>query len=228
MRVAVLTLTRDRLLYSQHCFDTLRANAGIEFDWYVLDQGSTDGTPEWLDLQDDLTFVTLDRNVGITRGLNYLLDEMVYPADFEVEPSDYDVIVRFDNDCEVVQPGTLRAVCEAAYDFDAILAPHVQLLRHPPAVVGEVDMIGETIQVTNILGGIFMAIPARLFTDLGYRYDETHPAWTGDEAIVPWWRAQGGVAGYLDGWHVNHYERVQEQADTLPDYQARKAAEVTG
>lgn len=221
MRIAVLTLTRDRLPYTQHCFDTLRANAGIEFDWYVLDQGSTDGTQEWLDRQEDLTFVPLDRNVGITRGLNYLLDELV-------DTTFYDVIVRFDNDCEVVQPGTLRAVCEAAFAFDAILAPHVNLLRQPPATVASVHAAGNTISVTNILGGIFMAIPARLFDDLGYRYDETHPAWTGDEAIVPWWRAQGGVAGYLDGWHVNHYERVQEQADVLPDYQARKVSEVTG
>ena len=44
MKFAVLTLTRDRLEYTQHCFETLRQNAGCDYDHYVLDQGSEDGT----------------------------------------------------------------------------------------------------------------------------------------------------------------------------------------
>jgi GT2 family glycosyltransferase len=46
MNVAVLTLTRDRLPYTQHCFATLKENAGCDYDHIVLDQGSTDGTAE--------------------------------------------------------------------------------------------------------------------------------------------------------------------------------------
>ena len=48
---AVLTLCRDRLAYTQHCFETLRDNAGCDFDHFVLDQGSMDGTDEWLEQQ---------------------------------------------------------------------------------------------------------------------------------------------------------------------------------
>ena len=103
MRVAVLTLTRDRLDYTQHCFATLHEFAGCDFDHYVLDQGSQDGTEAWLQ-ETDAEVVALDTNLGIACGLNLLLDESVNPAD-------YDVIVKFDNDCELTLPNTLRDVC---------------------------------------------------------------------------------------------------------------------
>jgi GT2 family glycosyltransferase len=68
VRIAVVTLTRDRLEYTKHCFETLRVNAGCDYDHFVLDQGSGDGTAEWLIRQDDLEVVPLAENVGICRG----------------------------------------------------------------------------------------------------------------------------------------------------------------
>lgn len=219
MRVAVLTLTRDRLDYTRHCFATLAENAGCDYDHYVLDQASTDGTREWL-LDDETLDVTgLEENIGITRGLNLLLDHVV-------DAATYDVLVRFDNDCEVTQPGTLAAVCEAAAAHQAILAPRVLGLLSPPDVLRRTRLGHHTVDETMILGGIFMAIPAAVFTEHGYRYDETYPPYTGDEAVVPWWRARGGVCGYLDGWTVNHHETTVGQQATYPVYHARKLAEM--
>ena len=219
MRVAVLTLTRDRLAYTRHCFQTLRDNAGCDFDHLVLDNASTDGTVDWLEGEyHPHILAQLGSNIGICRGLNVLLGS--------IDPADYDVIVRFDNDCEVTRPGTLRAVCEVAHEYEAIVAPHVLRLLNPPIVIGQAIAGRHVIDQTAILGGIFMAIPATLFSQHGFRYDENMPPWTGDEAIVPWWRARGGVAGYLAGWTVNHYERVAEQHEELPEYQARKEQEM--
>jgi hypothetical protein len=215
---AVLSFTRDRLDYTRHCFETLRANAGCAFDHFVLDQGSTDGTREWLARYPAALVVFEDENVGITRAANHLLD--VCPLDR------YDVIVRFDNDCEVTQPDTLRTVCEVALEYDAIVAPRVNGLLHPPPVVALAQAGGHVIEETEILGGIFMAVPARLFSEEGFRYDETMPPWTGDEAIVPWWRARGGCAGYLRGWSVNHYETTAGQRERHPEYWARKDREM--
>ncbi len=76
-----------------------------------------------------------------------------------------------------------------------------------------------------ILGGIFMVMPATLFSARGYRYDERHKPATGDEAIVPWWRSQGGAAGYVRGFDVNHYETSVGQQTTYPDYHDRKLRE---
>lgn len=219
MRSAVLTLTRDRLAYTRHCFQTLRDHAGCDFDWYVLDQGSKDGTGAWLLEQPDLDVTLLHENIGICRGLNLLLDEAVNPAD-------YDVIVRFDNDCEVLQPGTLEAVCVAAAETGWIVAPRVLGLRNPPATLEQVAAVGHQIGIVHHLGGIFMAIPAHLFSEHGYRYDETQPAWAGDELICPWWTSKGGRSGYLHGYAVNHYLTTDGQASDDADYWRRKLTEM--
>jgi GT2 family glycosyltransferase len=160
-------------------------------------------------------------NIGICRALNMLLDDTV-------DPEEYDAIVRWDNDCEVLTPNTLRDVAWAACETGWILAPRVNGLINPPPQASPRPIgVDRVVRETHVLGGIFMAIPADLFTDHEYRYDETFPPYTGDEAICGWWRARGGHCGYLQGYDVNHYERVIEQHDLLPDYQARKHAEMS-
>lgn len=207
LRVAVLSLTRDRLAYTQHCFQTLKDNAGCDYDHYVVDQASEDGTVEWLNEQDDLDVIFASENIGICPGLNVLLEQ-------SCDASAYDVIVRFDNDCEVLQPDTLRVVCEEAFEQGIIAAPRVLGLNNPPPVLRSDDDLDET----AVLGGIFMAIPATAFSVGGYRYDETFPLWEGDEAICGWWRAAGGTVGYLRGWTVNHYLTTSGQHADIPDY----------
>lgn len=219
MNIAVLTLTRDRLAYTQHCFPTLKANAGCDFDWYVVDQGSTDGTPEWLETDESLDVTFLNENIGICPALNLLLDEAVNPAD-------YDVLVRFDNDCEVLHYDTLRVICELAVAHDAILAPKVLGLNQPPPTISQFSLDGYPVDETAILGGIFMAVPARLYSALGYRYNEQFPAWTGDEDICRWWRDNGGHVGYVTSFQVNHYLTSRGQEIDNPVYLGRKLAEM--
>lgn len=218
MRIAVLTLTRDRLLYTIHCYETLRKYAGAEFDWYVVDQASEDDTVTWLGEQTDAHVLALDENVGICRGLNLLLDDVL-------DPYDYDVVVRWDNDCELTRLGTLARVAELALDYDLILAPRVDGLRNPPATLGELEVGGEPVDLVSVLGGIFMCVPSELYWLDGFRYDEACPPWSGDELIVPWFYARGGRAGYLRDWHVNHYKTTEGQRRDIPEYFDRRVAE---
>lgn len=221
MNIAVLTLTRDRLAYSKHCFQTLRENAGYDFDWYVVDQASTDGTAEWLEQDDSLDVTFLNQNIGICPALNLLLDEAVNPAD-------YDAIVRFDNDCEVLTPDTLRVIAELAVEHDAILAPKVLGLKNPPPTISQTTMGGYPVDETPILGGIFMVIPARLFAEQGYRFNEEFPPWTGDEDVCRWWRDCGGRVGYVTSFEVNHYLTSRGQEIDNPEYLGRKLTEMAG
>lgn len=216
MRVAVLTLTRDRLPFTQHCFQTLRDNAGVEFDWYILDQGSTDGTVDWLLGQDDLDVTELGENVGISAGLNILLDEAV-------NAELYDVIVKVDNDCEVVTSDTLRAVCEKTLEYGAALSPRIHGLRQPPQTIRTIDGIDET----PVIGGIFLAAPAKVFAD-GYRHDEkNNPLWAGDDYnLCNWMRRRGRLVGYLQGYDANHYLTTEGQETNDPAYLERKTREM--
>lgn len=213
-------MTRDRLQYTKHCFQTLRDNAGCDFDWYVLDQASKDGSVEWLEDQDDLDVTFLNENAGITPALNLLLDEAV-------NASLYDVLVRFDNDCEVLQPDTLRIAAELAFEHQTILAPRVLGLQNPPPTISTFNLDGYTINETTILGGVFMAIPASLFAQHGYRFNEAFPAWTGDEDVCRWWRDCGGRCGYIDALEINHYLTTDGQAQDNPEYLERKLSEMS-
>lgn len=219
-----MTMTRDRLSYSRHCFQTLRDNAGCEFDWYVLDQGSADGTPGWLLAQEDLNVLTLAENIGCCRGWNLLLAEAF-------DPADYDAVVCFDNDCEVVQAGTLDLVARLAVEHNLILSPRVLGLRNPPPTIGTLSLDGAgghdwTVDETTILGNIFMAIPARLLSEHGFRWDEAHEPWAGGEHITAWFREViGGRCGYVNGSIVNHYETTDGQHDRYPSYFERRVRE---
>jgi GT2 family glycosyltransferase len=149
VRVAVLTLVRDRLDYTQHCFGRLREFAGIDFDHYILDQGSTDGVSAWLEGEYRPHFLTrVPANIGISRGMNVLLAS---------RDQDYDVVVKFDNDCELVQEFTLERVCDAVYETGALLSPVIRGLNHPPQPIREREMGSETILEIHQIGGIFLA-----------------------------------------------------------------------
>jgi hypothetical protein len=222
MRIAVMSFTRDRLAYTAHCFNSLQENAGCDYDHYVLDQGSTDNTWAWLQnwktQKPGRWIYRVPGNIGICAGANMLLGQALTKAR-------YDVVVRYDNDCEVTDPDTLRVCAELAHTYGAIVAPRVHGLNNPPATIRTVSLGGRLLDVTGILGGVFMAIPAFMFTEHGFRYDERNPPWTGDEAIVPWWRDRGGVCGYVHGLGVNHYETTDGQRERYPDYFDRTARE---
>src|SRR5690348_10517273 len=123
MKISVLTLCRDRVEYTRHCFETLRANAGVAYDHFVLDQASQDDTWDYLSSLPLEQRVRVDENIGLCPGLNRLLDAGAADG--------YDIDVRYDNDCEVLQPDTLRTVAQLALENDLILAPRVLGLKNP-------------------------------------------------------------------------------------------------
>lgn len=220
MKIAVLSLTRDRLWSTQHCFATLRDLAGCDFDHYVLDQASEDGTAEWLAGERDagrLKYATFEhRNMGISIGMNHLLDAVSYNGD-------YDVVVKYDNDCELLEPGTLKVCCEVALD-GWIASPHIQGLNSPPSIEYELDVLGYACGVPNLLGGIFMAAPASLYDS--YRHDPANPVWGLDDAkIVDHWRAAGNEVCYLLDYPANHYLSTEGQAARDPLWYERKVRE---
>ena len=213
MNIAVMSITRDRLDYTKHCFATLLENAGCDFDWFITDNGSTDGTVDWLLANTDATVTAYNENAGISPALNAMLDDVL-------EAADYDVIVKVDNDCELLTPNTLRDISERVLENNAILSPWIRGLRSTPQPVGRVD----DISVTQVIGGIFSAVPAWVFKD-GYRHPII-PTLDGEDAILcQWFRQQGGFCGYVDWYEANHYETTDGQHARYPEYFARREQE---
>lgn len=223
MRVAVLTATRDRLPYSVHCFATLRENAGIDYDHLVLDNGSTDGTADWLRITyKPHTLILEATNIGINRAINRLVD-------MALDHAAYDVLVKIDNDAELLTPNTLHDVAQCAHEAKMLLSPRIHGLNNPPATLSTVAWAGSTrewrVHVTPAIGGVFMAVPRDVY-EAGYRNDETNPLWGGDDTgICSWHRSRGGIVGYLDGYDANHYMTTVGQWAEFPAYFARTKAE---
>src|SRR5581483_89126 len=216
MRVAVLSLCRDRLWATQHCFGLLQALAGTPFVHFVLDQGSEDGSEEWLreDYQ-PMLLVEMKGNVGISRGINILLDG--------IHVDDYDLIVKFDNDCELTQPDTLKVAAElVAAHPEWIVSPHILGLNDTVQISHEETIDGVRVGVIGRIGGVFMAAPASLYQT--YRHDINNPIWGMDDVhLGAYWQQQGGRLGYLLDYPASHNTQWQRTQD--PVYFERKMAE---
>lgn len=215
MNVAVLSLVRDRLDYTRHCFDLLATNAGCEYDHFILDNGSQDGTRKALAAFPNV--VLLKHNIGISRGMNVLLEI--------IDGEGYDVVVKFDNDCELLTPFTLVSVARLAMEGNALLSPRILGLQNPPPVIGEFQIIDKKILEIPQIGGIFLAAPASVYDE--FRFNPDNPKWGGDDVeICAWWRKQGGKCGYVQDFEANHYETTRGQQERYPDYFERKREEM--
>jgi GT2 family glycosyltransferase len=216
VRVAVLTLCRDRLEYTKHCFASLRENAGCEYDHYVLDQGSQDGTGLWLRSEEAgvEAIVSLSENVGISRGLNRLLDLA----------HDYDVIVKYDNDCELLAPDALRDIAALTLESGWILGPVMHGYGTKLVELGEFFIRGHTLAEKLQIQGCFLAATGEFYK--GFRYNESNPTWGMDDAeVCARIRRDGGHCGQVLGYEANHYETTLGQEERYPEYFAQKVAE---
>ncbi len=69
--VAIVMLTWNALAYTKSCLSTLKdVTAHPSWRLIVVDNGSTDGTVEWLLGLDWVTVIQNDKNLGFTRGCN--------------------------------------------------------------------------------------------------------------------------------------------------------------
>ncbi|MEY2567818.1 MAG: hypothetical protein QOE35_2347 [Actinomycetota bacterium] len=104
--IAVVILTWNALAYTRQCLDVLRGVTDHPA-WRVVivDNGSTDGTPEYLEGLDWITLIKNERNLGFTRGCN---------QGIAVTHPDEDVVLM-NNDIVVDDPAWLRDLQDAAY-----------------------------------------------------------------------------------------------------------------
>lgn len=225
LKIAVVTLTRDRLAYTKLCGEALRENAGCPFDWIVLDQGSQDGTPEWLRAQPDIEAILLGENIGISRALNLILDRIDLDA--------YDVVVKVDNDTLAVTPDVVHDLAWLAVAHDMILSPMQTGVGAIPARVGVIDIshpeVPEpvTVELTHLVGGRFKFVPMALHREHGFRYNPNNPPWGGDDSEICMWQVnRGGRVGYVQCYEADHYEASWGQPATYPEYELRKCREM--
>lgn len=231
MRIAVYTLTRERLEFTKYTFALLREKAGLPFDHYVIDNTgieNDDGTRAWLTTERAAGRIhklhLMDLNVGISIGSNHAL------AQIAREPGpEYDIAIKFDNDCEVVSDNIILKLAEflarAALRGEAMaISPRVEGIGGQPKRISTAHKYGHPFGETDIIGGLFHVVPWDIYR--WCRLPEHLPMARGQDGIFcENLKASGVTIGYVEDLIVRHYMTTGGQERALPVYFERKRRE---
>lgn len=223
-RVAVFTLTYDRIEYTQSCFEQMRKTAGYDYDHYVIDNGSTDGTFEYLDKSETSGEIkqvhAYTDNQGISRGSNQAIETIL--------SKEYDIIIKVDNDCHFENKGWLEAMINVWKSNHRIaLSCYVQGLKDNPGGAPRYyrgRIAGETIGMTHHLGGICHFVDAKAYKN--FRWDEdSYLHGMQDVEFSQYLEKNGYQMGYLENWFCTHIDGTDGQHKKYPEYFERRKLE---
>lgn len=251
-RVAIFTLSYDRLEYTQQLFKNMQESAEYGFGWYVLDQGSKDGSAEYLKSLMDGGAETrggkpngwLEKvefspdNLGITGGSNRLLDMILKENSTtlvngeEVEnavPREHQIIIKVDNDCLFLTKGWLATVVDLwKRNHRLYMSPYVEGLVQNPGGAQRVGfgMVGDyMVEVTRHIGGIFAAIDARAYQD--FRWTDQFLHGNQDAEASQAFRERGYMPMYIPIQRIQHIDGTEGQHQKFPEYFERRKKEKT-
>ena len=171
MKILVYTITYNRLELTMKYLDSLKRHTEVPFDHIVFDNGSTDGTVEWLK-GNNYNVIEYGENLGITEAQNRGLKDIY---------KDYDLIIKFDNDCEVISDNILEKIVRF-YTFggsdDYVLSPIDLNLdkSYKPRVLSTESFDYFDLELTTHNGGMFRCVPKKameLMIGLDIRKDVT-------------------------------------------------------
>ena len=223
IKVALFTITYDRLGYTKKSFDSLKKTAGYSYDHYIVDNGSKDGSQKWLAKNFDKDHLILNKdNKGISIASNQALD-LIKRSD------SYDVIVKFDNDCMCLTPNWLNKMVEI-YKSNHLLALscYVQGLKDNPGGaprLGYGRIRGELVGLTQHLGGICHFVASKAYDNFRWPEGEQLHG-VQDLELSQYLMKIGYQMAYLENYFVSHGPMGTElQAKDYPEYFERRKVE---
>lgn len=215
-RVAICTLSMDRVEYTKRMVASLEGSTSVPFDHYIIDNGSRDGTREFLRQERDRfkQVVLNPTNVGLSEGWNQALRLM---------GDGYDYLIKVDNDCEFVDEHWLEALIEVCERRGRriVLSPRVEGLGpgmeggHPRS--GSESVGPWTLGLTDHVGGLCCFAPAAAYH--GFRYGKT--AMHGYQDVLfslHVRRKLGWEMGYVEEVRVLHMDTTMGQEPLYPEY----------
>lgn len=222
MNIAVYSLTRERKAYVEISFASLKEKAGYPYKHWVFENGSQDGTHEWviLNCEPSRTFMAAT-NQGISIASNICVKAIL-------AMDNPDLVIKMDSDCQVITPNILASFARIYEDPEAqrwVLAPRVQGIVNQPRRVRTHQLAGHEIGVTAIVGGIFHVVPTKIYREFMQDggYDEGLPlAALQDDQFCEWLRAHGYQKGYVEDLECAHIDGTAGQAAKYPEYFQRK------
>lgn len=210
-KVSILTICMDRLFYTKQTMEQLWKNETTEYDHYIIDNGSTDGTIKYLE-ENKKKFKKIirnDENVGLHVNFKQFMEEA----------GDYDYYFKLDNDCLLLHPETLKELIEASEEINDsfILSPRVEGIFKQPERATELTLAGHPLGIVTGLGGISMFMPKKIVKN--YQHNVNAEKYKGlDSAICVHAIRHGFNIGYLEDISVMHIENTRGQQKRYPQY----------
>lgn len=193
MKILVYTITYNRFELTKQFLGSLKAHTKVEYDHIIFDNGSTDETVKWLK-ENGYKVIEFGENLGITEAQNRGL-RPIY--------KNYDIIIKFDNDCEVISDSILENIIMFyghSLTDNYILSPKDLALDpcYAPRILSTELFNGYNLDITTHNGGMFRVVPKRAMEsiiDADIRKDV---------AEGQYWRKNGFKVGYFNNLEVIH------------------------
>jgi glycosyltransferase involved in cell wall biosynthesis len=206
MKLGVITLTLNRLYYAYHCLNSLKKNAGYPYEHIIIDNGSTDGTYEWLK-EEGYQVIRNEENKGITfalkQGVEFLKDK------------DIDLYIKIDSDCDINSPDILKRIVEF-YELSGdsySISPWVEGIDLRPNIPFEEKVGNFTVARTCGIGGIFRVMKKEIFEKM------IKEVLLLDDASKNRYLEENKIKiGYLKDLIVTHYETTKGQEKRYLSY----------
>jgi Predicted glycosyltransferases len=109
-KVSIIILTWNGIEFTKKCLSSLKSNTNFcDYEVIIVDNGSTDGSIEYLETIDWITLIKNEKNLGFVKGNNIGLNYI----------NDNDVVL-LNNDMILIQEDWLQKLQEAAYEAEDI------------------------------------------------------------------------------------------------------------
>lgn len=192
MSVAIVIVTYNRLEYTKKSLQHLLSSKS-DFDLYIWDNASTDGTPEYLKeaVKDPRIVETIlsKENVGQTGAMNYAWSK-----------TKAELVGKLDNDC-LVTPGWTRILAKAHEDIEnlgAVACWHYPLDEFDEKAArkrGKIQKFGnhQILRHPNVCGSGFIMKQAT--------YKEQGPWKIGCNVGTTYYFYRMALAGLVNGWY---------------------------
>ena len=192
MKIAAVTITYNRLALTKKTVDSFYEKTNVDYHLFV-DNGSTDGTQDWLKSRFDHIF--LDQNYGITEAFKTAVERL----------TDFDFILKLDNDIETVTDDILNKMLNF-YELNGLkyVCSPVDLNLDPnfaPHSTGKGMLHGFNVSYVSHTGGAFQLIPIDICLKLMEDYRNFK---LGDQAIGGFYKTQGYKPVYLLDLEMKH------------------------
>jgi len=221
MKPAIYTFPWNRIAYTKKCIKSVSRRAETHpYDLFVLANGCTDGTFEWLTefgYSHGLRWAgRTDANIGLPACCNKCLQEIQ-------RGGPYNYVVRIINDAEVRTDGFLNILDEVFTELGKqgklghFSAHTTGMNNNVPRTGKNYFLGGVTVGPTQHAGGLFLATSWELMKD--FQFPPELKFYGGDDTWLSRWAIErGALVGYIEDITIHHIDTSAGQAKLIPEY----------